>query len=120
MKPRKPPSRLPSARLLSWKRSARWATACGWRPDVAVQPRGQQPETGLQWLEEELREAKARLHKVEHELDQALKQVWSLDADLRKLAETHLASGTSLAALPGLKEELRQLRDQISRGQDRQ
>lgn len=87
---------------------------------MAVQPRRQQPESGLQWLEEELRETKARLHKVEHELDQALKQVWSLDADLRKLPETLSASGTATAALPGLKEELRQLRDQISRVQDRQ
>ena len=64
---------------------------------MAVQPRGQQPETGLQWLEEELREAKARLHKVEHELDQALKQVWSLEADQRKLAEALSAAAPNPA-----------------------
>lgn len=87
---------------------------------MAVQRRGQQEESGLQWVEEELREAKARLHKVEHELDQALKQVWSLDAELRKLAEALSPSGTAAAALPGLKEELRQVREQIGRVQDRQ
>ena len=87
---------------------------------MAVQPRGQQPETGLQWLEEELREAKARLHKVEHELDQALKQVWSLEADQRKLAEALSAAAPNPAQASAVKEELRQLRDQVNRVQDRQ
>ncbi len=90
---------------------------------MTVQPRGQKtpPETGpVQWLEEELRDAKSRLHKVEHELDQALKQVWSLDADLRKLAEALAASAAALSVLPGIKEDMRQLRDQVGRAQDRQ
>ncbi len=87
---------------------------------MAVQPRDQQPDTAVQWLEEELRETKARLHKVEHELDQSLKQVWSLDGDLRKLAESLAASAATLTALAGLKEDMRQLRDQVGRAQDRQ
>lgn len=87
---------------------------------MVAERRGQRPDSPLQWLEEELREAKARLHKVEHELDQALKQVWGLDADVRKLAEALSASGAEAAGLPGLKEEVRQLRDQLSRVQDRQ
>ena len=87
---------------------------------MAVQRRGQQPDNPLQWLEEELRETKSRLHKVEQELDQTLKRVWSLDADQHKFAETLSASGATLAALPALKEELRQARDQLSRVQDRQ
>ena len=87
---------------------------------MAVQPRDQQPDTALQWLEEELRETKARLHKVEHELDQSLKQVWSLDGDLRKLVEAMAASAATLTALPGLREDMRQLRDQVGRAQDRQ
>jgi len=87
---------------------------------VALQRRGRQPESPPQWLEGELREAKARLHKVEQELDQALKRVWSLDADLRNVMETLSATGAAIAALPGLKEDLRQLREQIGRVQDRQ
>jgi chromosome segregation ATPase len=87
---------------------------------VVAQRKGQQPESPQQWLEEELREAKARLHKVEHELEQALKQVWALDADVRQLSEALSAAGAEAAALPGLREELRQLRDQASRVQDRQ
>ena len=87
---------------------------------MVAQRKGQQPESPQQWLEEELREAKARLHKVEHELGQALKQVWALDADVRKLAEALTAAAMEAAALPGLREELRQLRDQGSRVQDRQ
>lgn len=87
---------------------------------MVAQRKGQQPESPQQWLEEELREAKARLHKVEHELEQALKQVWALDADVRKLSEALSAAGMEAAALPGLREELRQMRDQMSRVQDRQ
>ena len=87
---------------------------------MVAQRKGKQPDSPQQWLEEELREAKARLHKVEHELEQALKQVWALDADVRKLAEALSAAGMEAAALPGLREEMRQLRDQISRVQDRQ
>ena len=87
---------------------------------MVAQRKGQQPESPQQWLEEELREAKARLHKVEHELEQALKQVWALDADVRKFAEALASSATETAVLPSLKEELRQLRDQGSRVQDRQ
>ena len=87
---------------------------------MVAERRGQRPDSPLQWLEEELRGAKARLHKVEHELDQALKQVWGLDADVRKLTEALSASGAEAAGLPGLKEEVRQLRDQASRVQDRQ
>ena len=33
------------------------------------------PDSRLQWLDEELRQAKAALHKVEHELEQALNQI---------------------------------------------
>ena len=87
---------------------------------MTVQRRGRQPESPPQWPEGELREANARLHKLEQALEQALKRVSSLDADLRKVMETLSTTGAAIAALPGLKEEMRQLRDQISRVQDRQ
>jgi chromosome segregation ATPase len=60
------------------------------------------------------------LQKVEEELEQGLKRVWSMESDLRGLAETLSASGVTAAALPSLKEELRQVRDHLGRAQDRQ
>ncbi len=77
-------------------------------------------ESRLQWLDEELRQAKAALHKVEHELEQALNQIWNLDSGLRKLEEGSGDSGGTAAALPGIQEEIRQLRSQADKLQDRQ
>ena len=77
-------------------------------------------ESRLQWLDEELRQAKAALHKVEHELEQALNQIWNLDSGLRKLEESSGGSGGVTAALPGIQEEIRQLRSQGDKLQDRQ
>ena len=77
-------------------------------------------ESRLQWLDEELRQAKAALHKVEHELEQALNQIWNLDSGLRKLEEGIGDSGGAAAALPGIQEDIRQLRSQADKLQDRQ
>jgi chromosome segregation ATPase len=77
-------------------------------------------EASGEWLEAQLRETKARLHKVEGELEQALKRVWALDADLRKLVETLNVSASAGAQVAGLREEVRQVRDQLGRVQDRQ
>ena len=52
---------------------------------MAVKTRDQEPEGPVEWLENELRDTKARLHKVEGELEQALKQLWSMEADVRRL-----------------------------------
>ena len=76
-------------------------------------------ESRLQWLDEELRQAKAALHKVEHELEQALNQIWNLDSGLRKLEEGIGDSGAA-AALAGIQEDIRQLRSQADKLQDRQ
>ena len=46
-----------------------------------------EPDSPVDWLENELRETKARLHKVEGELEQALKQVWSMETDVKRLTE---------------------------------
>lgn len=77
-------------------------------------------ESRLQWLDEELRQAKAALHKVEHELEQALNQIWNLDSGLRKLEETLGDAGGVAAALPGVLEDIRELRGQADRLQERQ
>src|SRR4030042_4970319 len=74
----------------------------------------------LQWLDEELRQAKAGLHKVEHELVQALNQIWNLDSGLRKLEESIGDARGAAAALPGIQEDIRQLRSQGDRLQGRQ
>ncbi len=87
---------------------------------MAAKAKAQEPASPIEWLEKELREAKARLHKVEGELDQALKQVWSLDADVHKMADGLSVAGSVAAALQGFREEVRQLRDQTGRLQDRQ
>jgi chromosome segregation ATPase len=77
-------------------------------------------ENAAEWVENELRETKARLHKVEAELAQALKQTYTLDADLRKLVESMAVSGSVEAALGAFREEVRNMRDQLTRVQDRQ
>ena len=74
----------------------------------------------LQWLDEELRQAKAGLNKVEHELEQALNQIWNLDTGMRKLEEGIGDARGVAAALPGIQEDIRQLRSQGDRLQDRQ
>jgi chromosome segregation ATPase len=87
---------------------------------MAAKPGSGQTESSAEWLENELRETKARMHKLEGELDQAQKQVWTLDADLRKVVEAAAATGSVQAALQAFREEVRQLRDQLGRVQDRQ
>ena len=72
------------------------------------------------WIENELRETKGRLHKVESELAQALKQTYGLEGEVRKLMETLAVSGSVEAALRAFREEVRQLREQASRLEDRQ
>ena len=77
-------------------------------------------QSRLQWLDEELGQAKAALHKVEHELEQALNQIWNLDAGLRKLEESIGDARGVADALSGVQEGIRQLRGQADRLQDRQ
>jgi len=87
---------------------------------MAVKTQGQEPESPVEWLESELRETKARLHKVEGELEQALKQVWSMEADVKRLTEASSVSGSTSAALAALREDVRQLHSQMGKVQDRQ
>jgi chromosome segregation ATPase len=87
---------------------------------MAVKTQGQEPESPVEWLENELRESKARLHKVEGELDQALKQVWSMEADVKRLTEAFSVSGATAATIAALREDVRHLHGQIGKIQDRQ
>ncbi len=85
---------------------------------MSVEKREASTENRLQYLDEELRQAKAALHKVEHELKQALDQIWNLDSGLHKLEESVGDSGGA-AALPDVQEGIRELRSQAGRLQDR-
>lgn len=84
------------------------------------QARPQPKEAPQQGLEEELLETKARLQKVEGDLGEELQRFRSLDGDVRRLSEMLSASGVTQAALPGLKDELRQVRNQFERVMDSQ
>jgi chromosome segregation ATPase len=73
-----------------------------------------------EWLERELRETRARLHKVEAELEQSLKRMWSLESDVKRVSEAGTTAGSTTSVVGGFREDLRQVRDQLSRIQDRQ
>ena len=85
---------------------------------MSVKKKEASTENRLQYLDEELREAKAALHKVDHELKQALDQIWNLDSGLHKLEESVGDSGGA-DAFPAVQEEVRELRSQVDRLQDR-
>ncbi|MFB3093582.1 MAG: hypothetical protein ACE1ZN_04160 [Dehalococcoidia bacterium] len=85
---------------------------------MSVEKKEASTENRLQYLDEELRQAKAALHKVEHELKQALDQIWNLDSGLHKLEES-VGGSDGAAALPGVQEGIRELRSQANRLQDR-
>ena len=85
---------------------------------MSVEKKEASTENRLQYLDEELRQAKAALHKVEHELKQALDQIWNLDSGLHKLEES-VGGSDGAAALPGVLEGIRELRSQANRLQDR-
>jgi methyl-accepting chemotaxis protein len=87
---------------------------------MAVKAQGQEPNSPVEWLENELRETKARLHKVEGELEQALKQVWSMEGDVKRLTEAFSSSGSTSATVAALREGMRQLDSQMGKLQDRQ
>ena len=90
---------------------------------MARTQRQEQPDDSdspSQWVEEQLQDAKARLHKLENELDKALKHVWSVDADVRTLTEAVSSSGSANAAVEKVREDIRQLGDRLGRVQDRQ
>ena len=79
------------------------------------------PDSGsTEWLENEVRDTKARLHKVESELAQALKIAWSLDADVQKVVQGVAVSGSVEATLQSFREEVRELSGQLGKVQDRQ
>jgi chromosome segregation ATPase len=87
---------------------------------VAAPAKRDTPEALNEWLERELRDTRARLHKVESELEQSLKRVWTLESDVKRLSDAAGQAGSASSVISTLREELRQVRDQLGRMQDRQ
>jgi len=91
---------------------------------VVAKSRGKTGASGgdgpADWIDSELRETKARLHKVESELAQALKQTYGLEGEMRKLLESLAVAGSIETSMVALREEVRQMREQMSRMHDRQ
>ena len=87
---------------------------------MGVDKREASTDSRVQWLDEELRLAKAALHKVEHELEQALNQIFNLDSTLRKVEENTGSTEGLAAALPPIHEEIRKLRDEMERLREKQ
>ena len=73
-----------------------------------------------EWRESEVRETKARVHKLESELAQALKIAWSLDAEVQKVVQGVAVSGSAEATIQSLREEVRELNAQLGKVQERQ
>lgn len=87
---------------------------------MAAPAKKQDPEALNDWLERELRDTRARMHKVESELEQALKRTWTLESDVKRLSEAASQAGSAASVVTGLREEVRQVRDQLGKMQDRQ
>lgn len=88
---------------------------------VRQRTRADGPAPGTaEWIDNELREAKSRLHKVEGDLAQSLKQTHALEAEVRKLMDALAVSGSVEAAIQAFREEVRQMRGQVGRVEDRQ
>src|SRR3990172_5047135 len=104
--PARSPSRKAWLRSRAWMTSSRSPISFGWRTDLVAKPKGQPPEGLSDWLEDEL--------------EQALKHSWSLETEIRKIHEAMTVSGSAVGQLSSMREELRQVRDQVSKAQDRQ
>jgi phage shock protein A len=87
---------------------------------MVAQKKGRAPEGVNEWLERELRETRSRLHKVESELEQSLKRTWTLESDVKRLSDAATQTASASSVVAGLREEVRQVRDLISRLQERQ
>jgi len=71
------------------------------------------------WLEEELRQAKLNLHKMQQQVDQAQNQIWNLVESVRKVEDLFSAHAAHLTAFPHLQDEVRQTKEQLGRLQER-
>jgi chromosome segregation ATPase len=87
---------------------------------MAAEKKDASTDNRLEKLDEDLRQAGLALQKVEHELEQALHQIWNLVTGVRKLEESAGDTGGVVAAIPGIQRDIRELRNQADRLQDQQ
>ena len=66
---------------------------------MAAPARKNEPEALNDWLERELRDTRARLHKMESELEQSLKRVWTLESDVKRLSEAASQTGSAASVI---------------------
>jgi chromosome segregation ATPase len=74
---------------------------------------------GLSWVEEEVRQAKALVHKLQRQVEQASNQGWVLSQGLQKAEDLLAAMSAQLVALPLVQDEVRQLKEQVGRLHER-
>ncbi len=72
------------------------------------------------WLEEEVRQAKAQIHKLQQQLEQAQKQIWNLSESVQKAEDLFSNLASYLTAFPHLQDEMRQAMEQLGRLHERQ
>ena len=71
------------------------------------------------WLEEEVRQTKALVHKLQQQVEQTTNQAWVLSQGLRKAEDLLAAMSAQSAAMPQLQDEVRQLKEQVGRLHER-
>src|SRR4030042_6003141 len=74
---------------------------------------------GLPWLEEEMHQAKALVHKLQQQVEQTSNQAWVLSQGLQKAEDLLSGMSAQLVALPQLQDEVRQLKEQVGRLHER-
>src|SRR3972149_1367577 len=77
------------------------------------------PADALPWLEEEVRQAKALVHKLQQQGEQTGNQAWVLSQGLQKAEDLLGGMSAQLVALPQLQDEVRQLKEQVGRLHER-
>ena len=73
----------------------------------------------LPWLEEEMRQAKALVHKLQQQTEQTGNQAWVLSQGLQKAEDLLATMSAQVAAVPQLQDEVRQLKEQVGRLHER-
>jgi chromosome segregation ATPase len=78
------------------------------------------PAGAVPWLEEELRQAKSQLYKLQQQVEQAQNQLWNVVESVQKGEDVLSTVASHLTAFPHLQDEVRQAREQLGRLQERQ
>src|SRR4030042_4952808 len=73
------------------------------------------PADALPWLEEEMRQAKALVHKLQQQVEQTSNQAWVLSQGLQKAEDLLATMSAQLGAWPQAQDEVRQLKEQVGR-----